>query len=181
MKFIKGVHIFSVFPLLILTMSLDYTSICQMRKLRYREISDLLKHLQPDGSGGGTRTQVWLTQVWATFPHGQQVNNAKLIVHEKGKSFAGWEGLGRWERPCNEWQEFLRKPTLSLMEFPNSKAVLKMVIMSICKWFCKGLWVSSILTGVKRTDIVCPLKKEQPSGLHCLELVSKAYRAYFWG
>lgn len=138
-----------------------------MRKLRDRERSGLFKYLQRDGSrGGGTWSQVWLTQVWAAFPRGQQFNKAKLIIY----AFSGWEGLGRWEHPCNEWQEFLKKSTVSLMEIPSPKAVLKTVIMSICKWF-----------GVKRTSMVRPLKKGQASGLHCLESVSITYQAYFGG
>lgn len=91
----KGSHFFLVSSFDAHIMNLDYTSICQMRKLRYRARSDLLKHLQRDGSGRGTGIQVWLTQVWTTFPHGQQFNNAKLIISEKesplqdGKASAG--------------------------------------------------------------------------------------------
>ena len=136
--YIGGSHV-SLFPLLILTMSLDYTSICQMRKLRYRKRSDSLKYLQRDGSGCGTRTQVWLTQVWAAFPCGQQFNNAKLIVYVKEGPLQDGKTLVGESAHVMSDKEFLRQSTLSLLEIAYSKAVLKMIIISICKLFCKRL------------------------------------------
>lgn len=125
----------------------------------------------------------WL-KTWAAFPHTIQVKHPvrRCWINnlQKGNSFAGWKSLGRWRHSHNKWQEFLRRSTLCLMEVPNSQAVLRMAIMSIFTWYRKGLWGSSIPTGVKGMCIFCSMKREQHFSLCCLELIKIAYGAYFW-